>query len=97
MGEVAFQSARDKVGTCQKSMVGPTGRFCAIFNRLGVGKVLVVGRLWFFWWWRFACPGARAMGEIARKTTEKDGIVGSNDGKRQKKRVKSRKNRGGLR
>ena len=35
-------------------------------------------------------------GKLREKTAEKDGILGSNDGKKQKKRVKSRKNRGGL-
>ena len=34
--------------------------------------------------------------KLREKTAEKDGILGSNDGKKQKKRVKSRKNRGGL-
>ena len=90
------QSARDKVGTEQKQVVAAKCPFCALFGGRRVGKALVGGRLWVFEVWGYGLRGARAIGEIARKTTEKDRILGSNDGKRQKKRVKSRENRGVL-
>ena len=93
---MGVQSAREEVGTGQKVVVGPKGRFCAILKSQWGGKILFGGRLWVLCGWIFGCCGARAIAEIARKTTEKKGIFGSNDGKRQKKRVKSRKNRGVL-
>ena len=94
--EMNVRSACRKVGTAQILMVGPAIPFCAILGRRLVGKVLVWRRLWVSWVWDYGFRSARAIAEIARKNAEKDGILGSNDGKKRKKRVKSRKNRGVL-
>ena len=72
----------------------------AFFARFSVGG----GRVRCSWGGGYGCLDSGDMsvqvrarwGKLREKTTEKKGILGSNDGKRQKKRVKSRKNRGGL-